>query len=161
MKRVVDKEFAKLPKGTQNKYRDENAAIKLDELLAASKKPETLTMLENGCNLHSKELFPALYAALDKYTLTQTFRKILDSNDTDTQKVNNFKQTFEKPVNKAILNAYREQASLNFLQIIGHILSLGLYSKMTKDTFAFWKSSEIVITETMASTVKRAAAAAA
>jgi VPS inhibitor protein E len=56
--------------------------------------------------------------------------------------------------NKKILTDHRSSSGARFFQDILNILSLGLYSKYTKGTFAFWKSRGEVLTENLGETLK-------
>lgn len=91
---------------------------------------------------HSSTKHPQLNLALSKYKLVQEMSALLTASGdaTDEQRLAQFREKLT-PENKSLLGDRRDSNwGLWFLEQIMHVLTLGVYSKVTKGTFQFWKS---------------------
>ncbi|KTD75199.1 hypothetical protein [Legionella waltersii] len=75
----------------------------------------------------------------EKLTIMQKLEAILqDNKKKPDQRLSDFAKCFSE--NRSTLQEHRDSISTRFIASILHVLSLGLYSKFTKGTFAFWRS---------------------
>lgn len=91
---------------------------------------------------HSSEKHPELTTALKKYRIVDNMRKQLTDEKTADpgQRIENMTKVLT-PKNQEILKSRRDSSSgMKFLEKVFNILTLGVYSKISKGTFAFWKS---------------------
>ena len=112
---------------------DSNDKHKLNQLIQLCSKYKAHLKLSDGFkeenNLTGK-----------KYAIVTEMLKHLEAEDgNDTVKINNMGAVLTDS-NKAILKAHRNPQGVKFLETILHVLTFGLYSKLSKGTFEFWKS---------------------
>ncbi|CAM4429190.1 MAG: hypothetical protein LEGION0403_FIIPPAGN_02197 [Legionella sp.] len=88
-------------------------------------------------DVHSSERYPKLYAAVHKYNTVRNMINAL-GDDKAPDPIADMKKIMMD--NNDQLVAHRSHRAIRFFQDILNILSLGTYSKATKNTFAFWKS---------------------
>lgn len=63
----------------------------------------------------------------------------LRTQKNDAKKIKDFKEGFEHPETKQVFAAHNDTPTKRFFASIGHILTFGLVSKVTRGTFCFWK----------------------
>jgi hypothetical protein len=94
---------------------------------------------KESSSTHSNELYPALYIKLDKYEKVKDMLDCLNKNNIKNDaKLEQFSEKLS--ASKVKLSENSDSAGIQFLKNVLHILSLGIYSKATKGTFAFWKT---------------------
>ncbi|WP_305884781.1 hypothetical protein [Legionella sp. 27cVA30] len=93
-----------------------------------------------------QEKHPALYEGLRKYRIVTEMEQALNSSKGAEEKINDMLALRSKRYGSGetyadILKKHRGlPAEDRFLETILNIVTLGIYSKVTKGTFAFWKS---------------------
>lgn len=89
--------------------------------------------------VHSNKQFPSLYAALDKYIIVN---QMLDDLNKSGMASNEKLEQFQRSLStyKDELAEHRDGAVMKFIKNVLHILSAGVASKLTKESFQFWKS---------------------
>lgn len=97
------------------------------ELLA-----EDRTKLPHNCNKN-------LLIALVKFRLVNALHQTLKGEHLIQQKIEKFERTFNKPQSQEILDTHRDSKGIRFLKAVGHILTLGVVSKIKHNTFKFWQ----------------------
>lgn len=97
------------------------------ELLA-----EDRTKLPHNCNKN-------LLVALDKFRLVNALHQTLKVEQPIQQMIEQFERTFNKPQSQTILDTHRDSKGIRFLKAVGHILTLGVVSKIKHNTFKFWE----------------------
>lgn len=80
-----------------------------------------------------------LIVALDKFRLVNTLHQTLKCDQPIQKKLEQFERTFNKPQSQAILDTHRDSKGIRFLKAVGHILTLGIVSKIKNNTFKFWE----------------------
>lgn len=137
-------------------------AVKTDQPEPEKMKQAELDQLEQShkikvkkliqlCKLYKKHLESSLSKskkAIKKYKIVEAMHRILINSDIDDEtKIENIKKILTEE-NKAILTSHRDSSiGEKFLEAVFHILTLGIYSKIDKGTFAFWKSHGEILVE--------------
>ncbi|USQ15316.1 hypothetical protein J2N86_15250 (plasmid) [Legionella lytica] len=114
----------------------------------------TLLQLIKLCQNYSDHLTPLAIKdsrAQDKLTLVTKMLSHLQQPlvPIASQRIRNMSALLT-PEAKAVLSEQRSGAGMRFLETVLHILTVGLYSKYTKNTFAFWKSHGEVLGDNIA-----------
>lgn len=87
-------------------------------------------------NVHSSQIHPQLYDALNKYEVVQKMLHELKTGDQNTR-IERMHMCLTLD-NKAILVKRRDSSKgSQFLEKVMHLLTLGVYSALTKNTFPF------------------------
>ncbi|CAM2948943.1 hypothetical protein [Legionella worsleiensis] len=90
----------------------------------------------------SNQLTHEFSLALNKYKIVNAMNNHLNDNTVNSiaDRINNMQSVLSEE-NKNILKNRRDSSNgIKFLEYIFHILTLGIYSKASKGTFAFWKA---------------------
>lgn len=90
--------------------------------------------------------------ALRKYQLVQQMiDTLMDIRFDSAQRIKNMSALLS-PANQDCLKGHRNASfGARFLEAILHIITLGIYSKVSKDSFAFWKSHGEVLCDSIES----------
>lgn len=154
-KKYLSKEIVKLantlPNDLLQLYRNNHEELDINKISAQIKSGKSLDCTSQGIGndeKHSSERYPKLYAAVHKYNVVNDMTDALDAKNP----IENMVKIMTD--NKKILTDHRSSSGARFFQDILNILSLGLYSKYTKGTFAFWKSRGEVLTENLGEALK-------
>ncbi len=111
------------------------------------KEADTVKQLLSLCETYIKHLPlnpEEKSIAYNKLAVVNSLRNALIEEDVSGAKTNVERlKAFTRlltPENKKIISAHRDSAGIRFLAKVAHILTFGIISKLTKGTFAFWKS---------------------
>ena len=140
---TISKLARKMPSEVVHHYQEKDSPTKINIQKLITDKADGCSFIwptdASFKNIHSNKLYPGLYAALDKYTIVNNMLNGLDkSNMQSGVKLAQFEKCLSE--NKSKLSEHRDSAAMKFFKKILHILSGGIVSKLTKDTFQYWKS---------------------
>lgn len=145
-----------LPKARARILQKDSEAIDINKLIDIKKGGRNLYYpTDEGIDtsVHSKEWHPKLYVALDKYQAVREMKECLTNTPARPDiRLNAFKDKFNK--SQEILSRNLDNSAMKFIKNILHALTAGLYSKLTKDTFQFWKTQGEIFTENVNDTMK-------
>jgi hypothetical protein len=116
--------------------------------------------LKKHLNEYKKHLAESGQSAQQKIVIVNKMIAVMDDKNIFYQdKLNEITKILNESVvpgitNKAILSDHRDPIGLRILANIGHVLTLGIVSKLTKGTFAFWKAHGEVVAEEIEEAVK-------
>lgn len=145
-----------LPEARARILKQGSEAIDVNKLIETKKMGRSLYYpADNGIDtsVHSKVWHPKLYVALDKYQAISEMKECLTkTTDPSDTRLNAFNDKFNK--SQEILSRNLDNSAMKFIKNILHVLTAGLYSKLTKDTFQFWKTQGEIFTENVNDTMK-------
>lgn len=145
----INREFKKLPvEVIQHYLKKDSQEINFDEIV-----------IKYGCEIDdnlslNKKCTPSLLGLIEKYIIVhQLHSPLSEDNVDDQQKIKKFQEVLTEEY-KETLKTHRTSKGILFLENVLHVLSAGLYSKLTKGTFQFWKSKGESFSEQVVSTSK-------
>ncbi len=96
------------------------------------------------------QIYNKINGEIAKYNkIQQLFNDLKNQNNMPQEKIANFAIDFEQKDTQNILTKNYDSAGLRFLKNVGHILTFGIISKISKGTFCFWKSKEQLMIQRM------------
>lgn len=98
---------------------------------------------------HSVNFHPELHLAIQKHNIvTSMLSKLTDKKvNSDEQHIVDMMAVLTPKAREILKERSDSSNGARFLESIFHVITLGIYSKLTKGTFAFWKSHGEALTD--------------
>lgn len=156
LERSINRLSADLAPEARERYsKPDSQAIDIQKIIARNTSKCSLYDITDNIDttIHSSKRHPKLHAALNKYQAVSEMKQCLSTGNASPE---NKLQEFDKKLNESreTLSKNLDSSAMKFMKNILHVLTAGLYSKSTRDTFQFWKTQGEVFTENVSDTMK-------